>query len=306
MALMQFDQVKASKHPPTDEWLDANFTRPLASVVVRWFARTPITANQVTLLSGICGVAAALSIARTHHFWPLLGGLFLLSALIFDCADGQLARCKGTSSEFGRVWDGTVDWIVSVSIHFGLLSYLKASGFQFFGVRVSGVGLVLVVAAAGLSMALHCMLFDYHKGRYAKVTGGNCDVESCQDILARAKTVRSFFGRVCHYIYWVYAKFQASVGGDIKATQIDANPDINAIRRAYMGHYLRFLGPIGPAAHLYIFAISAILAGYTTWGFYLYISFSLVAANVYWVFSTLYGRKLENEMNHAISTSTGA
>lgn len=59
----------AVKPLEAEELVDEYFHRPPARIVVRFLARTPITPNQVTLLSGLVGVAAGVLVGleRTGH-----------------------------------------------------------------------------------------------------------------------------------------------------------------------------------------------------------------------------------------------
>jgi hypothetical protein len=122
---------------PLDYWLN----RPLASVLVKGLAPLPITPNQVTLLSGAIGIAAGVMIAispldGTWHV-PVAGGLLYLS-LLFDCADGQLARLRGQSSMIGTFLDGLVDAIVVGAWFVGYAVLLYRSGHNFWVINAIG------------------------------------------------------------------------------------------------------------------------------------------------------------------------
>lgn len=84
--------------------------RPIAAILVALFRRTPLTPNQVT----IAGVMVFFGCVATLVLWRDWTG-FLVSALIlqiayfFDCADGQLARLKGMTSEAGAYFDFLID-----------------------------------------------------------------------------------------------------------------------------------------------------------------------------------------------------
>ena len=90
------DYRRSLKLPEAEELLDLAFYRPLAYAFVRAVYRTPITPNQVTLLSLAGGLAAAWCF--TAGVGPALawGALWYALANILDCADGQLARLQGS------------------------------------------------------------------------------------------------------------------------------------------------------------------------------------------------------------------
>ena len=59
-----------------DETFDAFVCRPLGRLVAKWFMRTTVTANQVSGMAALCGVAAGIGFAMP---WPLPGyGAFLM------------------------------------------------------------------------------------------------------------------------------------------------------------------------------------------------------------------------------------
>jgi phosphatidylglycerophosphate synthase len=88
------------------------FSRPFSSVIVYLAYRTPITPNGITFISLAWGLASAASFL----FWidmtgAIFGFIFSQMAYIFDCADGQLARMRKTSSDLGILLDFLIDEI---------------------------------------------------------------------------------------------------------------------------------------------------------------------------------------------------
>jgi len=99
----------ATKGDEVEEWLDLRFFRPIGARIARRFAPTGVTADQVTLLSLIIGLGAGHLFVYTSPWLNAAGfALFIISDL-FDSADGQLARLRGTSTQFGRALDGVSD-----------------------------------------------------------------------------------------------------------------------------------------------------------------------------------------------------
>ena len=100
----------------TDRFLN----RPLAGRIVRWLMPTAVTPNQVTAVSGILGLAAAATLSLGN--WPalILGVLLLQLSIVVDCADGQLARAKGLTSQWGEVFDHTSDDLTFLLVSFAL------------------------------------------------------------------------------------------------------------------------------------------------------------------------------------------
>ena len=101
----------------TDELPDRLLFRPLAAVLVRPLVKTPITPNQITIVSALFGVASGVALA-TRHTWVFT--LLIGVMLTLDCADGQLARLRGGGDIWGRIADGIADYVTALAFHVGL------------------------------------------------------------------------------------------------------------------------------------------------------------------------------------------
>lgn len=84
--------------------------RPLAAILVYLLRPTPLTPNQVTFLGAAIFVAAAVAlVAIPGPTGFLVAALIVQLSYLFDCADGQLARIKGMTSEVGAYLDFLMD-----------------------------------------------------------------------------------------------------------------------------------------------------------------------------------------------------
>lgn len=103
-------QIYRDSRKPEDIVWNIYVARPLAAVMVYFLRRTPITPNQVTFLGAavFVGVAAAL-IAMPGWAGMLVAAAVLETSYVFDCADGQLARLKGMTSDVGAYLDFLMD-----------------------------------------------------------------------------------------------------------------------------------------------------------------------------------------------------
>ena len=91
--------------------------RPI-SILFTWvFVRTPISANQVTILQEILGVIGAILFGFGKF---VLGAVFLQLGYILDCSDGEVARWKNQQSESGKFLDLIGHMIVIPFYYFGL------------------------------------------------------------------------------------------------------------------------------------------------------------------------------------------
>src|SRR5258708_18535839 len=92
-----------------EEPIDVYVHRPLAYLLARACSHLPVSPDAITALSIVFGIASAVTLLGSFPYHLQLGGLLLFSSAVLDCADGQLARMRGTSSMFGRMLDGTAD-----------------------------------------------------------------------------------------------------------------------------------------------------------------------------------------------------
>src|SRR6058998_306004 len=112
----------ASKGVAVEEWVDLHFFRPLGMRLARAAAGTRITADQLTVASLVLGlVAGHLFVYRSAALNAAGIALFIVSD-IFDSADGQLARLRGSSTRFGRILDGLADALrfLNLYVHLGV------------------------------------------------------------------------------------------------------------------------------------------------------------------------------------------
>ena len=95
---------------PNDILWNRFVARPLAAVVVVPLARTGITPNQVTFATLPVFLAGAAVLALLPSWGALIAGAAIIElSYVLDCADGQLARLKGTSSPVGAHLDFLMD-----------------------------------------------------------------------------------------------------------------------------------------------------------------------------------------------------
>src|SRR5712671_1012647 len=101
---------RASLKPlEVEEPIDIYVHRPLAYLLARACYSLPVSPDAITGLSILAGIASAVSLLSAFPYHLQIGGLLLFGSAVLDCADGQLARMRGTSSVFGRMLDGSAD-----------------------------------------------------------------------------------------------------------------------------------------------------------------------------------------------------
>jgi phosphatidylglycerophosphate synthase len=164
--------ASSSKPLEAEELVDEWVHRPLARLVIPGLARTSITPNQVTFLSGLVGVIGGILLGAGAHRPPVLlwAGVLLFISVVLDCCDGQLARIRGISSTTGAVVDGLADYAVGFAMGIGA---------SWFAVQVYGNPWYWLLGIAAIaSAALQSWFFDHAKTRYiARVRTGYAERE---------------------------------------------------------------------------------------------------------------------------------
>ena len=105
---------------PRDGLVDAYLNRKLSRPLTRLLLRTPLTPNQITLLSCGVGLLGAACFWGGSYAWPILGGLLLQLSAVVDCVDGEVARVKFLESPLGAWLDITLDTLVHIAIFVGV------------------------------------------------------------------------------------------------------------------------------------------------------------------------------------------
>ncbi len=122
-------QIYLATRKKNDQLFNHYFMRPIAAACVALFAKTPVTPNQLTLLSVVLfagGAALLIALPDTRGGW-IAAGVIELSYL-FDCCDGMLARYRKVASKQGHLFDFFTDEIKAVMLVGGMAVRLWRSG----------------------------------------------------------------------------------------------------------------------------------------------------------------------------------
>ena len=104
----------------TPDTIIGEFARMLAYPVIWLFIRTPVTANQISFLSFILVVIAAIFLSLNEYNLTFLAGILVFINMILDNAGGGVARIKDQCSVFGHWFDGTLDRLKTVFLLAGI------------------------------------------------------------------------------------------------------------------------------------------------------------------------------------------
>lgn len=220
----------ADKGPVVEEWADRRFFRPVGWRIANALLPTRVSADAVTVASLILGVLAG------HLLWYATGwinaagvALFIVSD-IFDSADGQLARLRGTSTRMGRVLDGLADTGRFVSLYGHLGARLFVSGWGW-----SGAVLAFAALAAHSYQAAAADFIRQAYLHFAVGQGSELDIPEQAPPTSPALRGRSLFARISSWIYGDYIRRQALLfPRTIALVRMLSGRDVSAsVRRAW-------------------------------------------------------------------------
>jgi hypothetical protein len=175
-----------------EEWADLHFFRPVGIRIARALQPTGISPDQVTLWSLVIGLVAGHLFAYRDPWTNVIGfGLFIVSD-VFDSADGQLARLRGTSTRLGRALDGASDSIRFINLYFHLIYRLIHAGFWWPGAFLLG-------AAAGLAHTYQSAAVDFVRNAFLAIgvgSKGELDLPEDLEVPPSGSLVGRFGARV--------------------------------------------------------------------------------------------------------------
>ncbi len=118
--------LKRLRDKPNDGPVARYLNRPLSVRISRYLVQRDVTPNQISLFSFLCSLLAAGLFALGGYFALLLGGVLAQFASIIDGCDGEVARLKFQSSDFGGWFDAVLDRYADAFLLFGLTWHLLA------------------------------------------------------------------------------------------------------------------------------------------------------------------------------------
>lgn len=107
-----------------DRWV---FT-PLGKWVARVLVPTRVRPNQVSFAGLVSGALAGICYGVGSHSTIVAAGLLLLVSVVFDAADGELARARRQTSEMGKFFDNVADSVKTGSVVLGIAVGMQIAG----------------------------------------------------------------------------------------------------------------------------------------------------------------------------------
>jgi len=140
--------LKRLRDKPNDGPVARYLNRPISVRISRYLVQRDVTPNQISLFSFLCSLLAAGLFALGGYVALLLGGVLAQFASIIDGCDGEVARLKYQSSDFGGWFGAVLDRYADAFLLFGLTWHLLA-------VEVNGwilfVGFMAIIGSFMLS-----------------------------------------------------------------------------------------------------------------------------------------------------------
>jgi len=133
--------------------------RPLSIRISRRLVNYPITPNQISLYSFLFSILAAGLLSLDSYSALFLGGIFAQFASVIDGCDGEVARLKFQTSDYGKWLDAVLDRYADAFLLFGLTLHAHADRTE---------GLVLFV---GFLAIIGSFLLSYTADKYDHLMG---------------------------------------------------------------------------------------------------------------------------------------
>jgi phosphatidylglycerophosphate synthase len=190
---------------PIDVWVH----RPPAYLLARILMPTPVSPNLVTIGSIILGCAAGAAIFVGFRGHLQLAGGLIFSSAVLDCADGQLARLRKSSSAFGRMLDGVADLVVStVVVGGGAWLVMRKYHDPAWVFAVAGTLTVTTI----LTGSFHTTMYDQFKNVFLRMTHPSYhegeDLEVAERRFREQRPQMSFGLKLAWGIYFFYMRSQ--------------------------------------------------------------------------------------------------
>jgi phosphatidylglycerophosphate synthase len=264
---LRSEYLGSLKPPETEELINQIINRPIAFATAKLFHTMRVRPNLVTLFSLLCGVSAGVLFSRGGFPDALWAGVLLQLMIIFDCADGQLARMTNRSTRLGRILDTLADLTTHCAIFWGVAIGLY---------RNTGSVLPFFLALLSqISMYYHMALFDHFKNKFVTIAMPQCadqldSLDSIKNKIDQLETKNSALSGILKKIFLWFSKMEHRVvsigypseGGDTVSNMKDT-PSMDAKTRELYYREMRvptkLWTMIADTIHLTIFVVCGVL-----------------------------------------------
>ena len=129
-------------------------SKPISKIIVK----TPLTPNQITIISGIFGIVAANFLINQTRLDLIYAAVFIQLYTIFDLVDGDIARIKKMHSHFGKWLDIFFDKLndILLILGFSIGVYLRTEDIYVLYLGMALMGLIFFIQ---FSMIMNSIIF---------------------------------------------------------------------------------------------------------------------------------------------------
>lgn len=236
----------------SEEILDLIIFRPVSFVLVKLIYNTNITPNQISIVALMFGILAGILYGFGTYEFFLLGSASFFLCNTLDCMDGQLARLKKNGTKIGRVIDGFIDYITSISVFLGI-------GVAMTSITGDALYSWILTIAAGISKALQNMFFDHYRNMYLenvyhKVSSLDEEIVEYSEEKERLKIVKGkYLEKFLISVYLAYSNFQRN---STKHVEINLSPEEYKKKNKLL---LRCWSLLGSTTHMILLIIFSIM-----------------------------------------------
>ena len=189
--------------------IDRYIIRKISGFISGFLSRTPVTPNQVTIISLILGIISGVLFSLGEYTYTITAGLLYFLSTVFDQCDGEVARLKQMETEFGRKLDIIVDAIVNAVIVIGIMIAVY--------VRM-GSNLIIIagfLAMTGITISLLMTTYFSHDSKQDTGTKEMLDKLNNKDFFYITMLLSVIFNQMIWFllimaigtnIYWVVHK----------------------------------------------------------------------------------------------------
>jgi phosphatidylglycerophosphate synthase len=236
----------AAKGEVVEEWVDLHFFRPLGFRLANALGPKRVSPDQVTMASLVIGLIAGHLMFYSNPTLNTVGVMLFVLSDVLDSADGQLARMRGSSTRFGRIFDGVADNLRFINLYLHLLARLALAG--------SGWEALALAAFAGASHSFQSAAVDFMRQAYLYLGVGRGSELDLPETIDGARP-RSLAQRIGAALYRDYVRRQAwlfprtaelvrAAGGAIAEpfrNDYRSRTTRHVVRCAWIGQNMRFV-----------------------------------------------------------------
>lgn len=159
------------KCPEINDPVDTHIWEPISFLIAKSMAKKHWSPNVATYISLVTGMIGGFMFGCRNIWVNVAGAVLFLLAIIFDCADGQIARLNKCGSIYGRMLDGFCDGFVYLAAYLGLAIHCFFDQIPFTDVQWSWWIFLLAIPAGAWFHGRQARIADYYKNTYMWIVG---------------------------------------------------------------------------------------------------------------------------------------